>query len=544
MMKMIAQNKAISFDGVHESIFHVLKNGKDKDTRKRATILKDLFRPEVLNSEYMENALTGRLIPLNKVFPETPTIDQYRPIVALSPVAKILEARIAVKLKYYVKRYCTHSQTGFVQGCGTFINIQRIIKWCNENNKKGNRGILLFIDLRKAYDSVPLGTLFRMLEETRALSKSEIQYLQAWYTRMKVGVLTGRNPTFFKCDKGVLQGSMISPLLFNIFFDSLLSRLHREGIGINNQFAYADDLAIGIEESIIKLNKVIDCIEKWSEDMKIQVNKSKSGIMQLGATVRSKRVFQPREIYNQYRGYPLLDSYKYLGVHLDYRVNLKDHINKIVEKTDKLKRNLRILGKTNFKVKTWILLWKAYILPHFAYSAIAAKSSKFKGPLRTLTQKMRANLKKFMGLKASTQNELLTKLTGFDFDNFSDRMEKLAEYRWDRRCGGNMMAPIFENCTKTKIYSKCVLNHLNWDIIQCWNMVYSKCKTSNGLKSWRHLKECHGVSNKLITSLSPMVVMNIDYRRKLKNRNLPELACELRRLMENESNCARSAASA
>ncbi len=63
------------------------------------------------------------------------------------------------------------------------------------------------------------------------------------------------------------------PLLFNIFFDSLLSRLHREGIGVDNQFAYADDLEIGLKESITKLNKAIDCIEKWSEDMKIQVNK-------------------------------------------------------------------------------------------------------------------------------------------------------------------------------------------------------------------------------------------------------------------------------
>ena len=149
-----------------------------------------------------------------------------------------------------------------------------------------------------------------------------------------------------------------------------------------------------------------------------------------------------------------------------------------------------------------------------------------------------------MGLKASTQNELLTKLTGFDFENFSDRMEKLAEYRWNRRCGRNMMAPIFEENEKMKLYAKCVLNHLNWDIVQCWNMVYSKCKASKGSKSWRHLKDCHGVSNKLITSLSPMVVMNTDYRRKLKNRNLPELACELRRLMEDESNCAQSAASA
>ena len=249
--------------------------------------------------------------------------------------------------------------------------------------------------------------------------------------------------------------------------------------------------------------------------MKILVNKGKSGIMQLGSTIRSVRPFKPLEIFKEYRGYPLLNSYKYLGIHLDYKANLHEHIDKIVEKTDKLKRNLRILGKSNFKVKTWMLLWKAYILPHFAYSAIAAKSTKALGPLRKLTLKMRKNLKSFMGLKVTTSTELLTKLTGFDFDNFSERMEKLAEYRWNRRCGGNMMAPIFEENSKMKIHAKCVLNHLNWDIVQCWNMLYSKCKTSKELKSWRHLKEYHGVSNKLITSLSPMVVMNTEYIHKL-----------------------------
>ncbi len=341
MMSMIAQNKAISFDGVHESIFHVLKNGKDKDTADRAELLKDIFKPEVLNSSYMEHALTGRLIPLNKVFPNTPTIDQYRPIVALSPMAKILEARIAVKLKRYVKRFCTHSQTGFVQGCGTFINLHRIMKWCNLN--KTPRGILLFIDLRKAYDSVPLGTLFKMMRTNKALSDDELQYLQACYTRMRVGVLTNKGPTFFKCTKGVLQGSMISPLLFNIFFDSLLSRLHSEGLRITQQFAYADDLALGLNDKV-QLDKAIDCIEKWSTDMKIQINKAKSGIVQLGAQERSKREFKPNEQNPDYRGYPKLDSYKYLGIHLDYKVNLEPHRKQLVEKTDRLtKKYIQIL---------------------------------------------------------------------------------------------------------------------------------------------------------------------------------------------------------
>ncbi len=186
------------------------------------------------------------------------------------------------------------------------------------------------------------------------------------------------------------------------------------------------------------------------------------------------------------------------------------------------------------------MLWKAYVLPHFAYSAIAAKSAKAATPMKNLEKNVRMNFKKFMGLKKSTSNTLLTQLTGFSFEDFSDKMQKLADFRWNRRCGRRAPPPIFKETAQLKKLSKCATKHINWDIIQCWNMLYGKCKASKELKSWRHLKECHGISNRLIKSLSPMTVMNRDFRRKVKNLNLTELACKLRGLMEDQSNCTNN----
>ena len=84
---------------------------------------------------------------------------------------------------------------------------------------------------------------------------------------------------------------------------------------------------------------------------------------------------------------------------------------------------------------------------------------------------VRKNFKEFTGLKKTTSNELLIKLTGFDFEDFSEKMSKLAEYRWERRCGKETLEPIFEENTEMKNYVKYITNHLNWDVICCWNLL-------------------------------------------------------------------------
>ena len=56
--------------------------------------------------------------------------------------------------------------------------------------------------------------------------------------------------------RGVIQGGIISPKLFNIFYDSLIDRLDKLGIFI---MAYADDIVIGII-GITLIKKVIKVI--------------------------------------------------------------------------------------------------------------------------------------------------------------------------------------------------------------------------------------------------------------------------------------------
>ena len=86
---------------------------------------------------------------------------------------------------------------------------------------------------------------------------------------------------FFKqVNNGVLQGSLISPMLFNLYINDLIKELNQNSYEI---LAYADDLCI-LCEGINQLLNVLNKIEKWSILNGINVNKKKSGIMILKGT--------------------------------------------------------------------------------------------------------------------------------------------------------------------------------------------------------------------------------------------------------------------
>jgi len=76
--------------------------------------------------------------------------------------------------------------------------------------------------------------------------------------------------------RGVAQGSMISPALFNIYVEPLLHHISQLVIDeIADIFAYADDILI-IADSIEKCSKIIEEIQKWSQKNGLLLNKKKT----------------------------------------------------------------------------------------------------------------------------------------------------------------------------------------------------------------------------------------------------------------------------
>ena len=92
----------------------------------------------------------------------------------------------------------------------------------------------------------------------------------------------------------------------------------RELNEIGFTLAFADDIVI-LCEGELRLHKVLQIIKCWSIRNGIEINKKKSAIM----TIRvDKRTVMNK--MSHINNYPLLNSYKYLGVHIDDALQFKD----------------------------------------------------------------------------------------------------------------------------------------------------------------------------------------------------------------------------
>ena len=81
---------------------------------------------------------------------------------------------------------------------------------------------LAFVDLSKAYDSIPRDTLWRVLHAYEVDEKL-VQLLQDLHTGTRAAVkLAGGLSEWFDIKNGVRQGCVIAPLLFNVFFDCVV----------------------------------------------------------------------------------------------------------------------------------------------------------------------------------------------------------------------------------------------------------------------------------------------------------------------------------
>ena len=132
LVKQLSRNKATCEDFIDDStLFNAIETN---DHIARA--FTKLWSSDTMNSSLIKIHLTGRLIPLNKVHPKIPTPDEMRPIVALSPIMKLLEIRFKEKLDKYMNERMARCQSGFIKGCGTHINIVRVLERSLEYKKK------------------------------------------------------------------------------------------------------------------------------------------------------------------------------------------------------------------------------------------------------------------------------------------------------------------------------------------------------------------------------------------------------------------------
>ena len=189
-------------------------------------------------------------------------------------------------LQQYVNHELPNVQAGFRNGRGTrdqIANICWIIKKATEFQKNI---YFCFIDYTKAFDCVDHNKLWKTLKEM-GIPDHLTCLLRNLYTGQEATVRTGHGTTdWFQIGKGVCQGCILSPCLFNLYAEYIMRNagLNEAQTGIKiagrntDNLRYADDTTV-IAESEEELKSLLMKVKEESEEVVLKVNIQKTKIM-------------------------------------------------------------------------------------------------------------------------------------------------------------------------------------------------------------------------------------------------------------------------
>jgi hypothetical protein len=307
--------------------------------------------------------------PVHKSGDET-IMSNYRPISVLPSISKILEKLINTRLLNYLSKHglLSPTQYGFRRGKCTEDAILALTSLITGNVDSGNRCLAVFLDLKKAFDTVSVTILLQKLEmigiRGTALSLFT-DYLSGRRQRVKIAGFTSSDKIV---NYGVPQGSVLGPTLFLIYINSLSNMIMEGG----HVFSYADDTVLvfsgktwdvvktfteaGLLKvanwldmnlltlNALKTNYICFCIDDRTQpptDFEIKIHKCMSIIGSACSCTKIDKV----------------KNTKYLGIMLDQRLSWHAHIELIMSRTRKLIWVFKILRH----VATVHLLKQIYI---------------------------------------------------------------------------------------------------------------------------------------------------------------------------------------
>ena len=177
-------------------------------------------------------------------------------------------------------------QAGFRKGRGTRDQITNI-RWIIEKATEFQKGIYFcFIDSAKAFDCVDHNKLWKILKEM-GIPDHQTCLLRNLYAGHEAAVRTGHGTTdWFQTGKGVHQGCILSPCLFNFYAEYIMRNTGLEetqaGIKIArrniNNLRYADDTTL-MAESEEELKSLLMKVKEETEKVGLKLNIQKTKIL-------------------------------------------------------------------------------------------------------------------------------------------------------------------------------------------------------------------------------------------------------------------------
>ena len=303
---------------------------------------------------------------ITPIFKKDDLLDKanYRPVSILPLISKVYERLIYNQLSEYSESFLSHILCGFTKAHSTQHALFKLLQsWQKELDNGGFVGTIL-MDLSKAYDCIQHELLIAKLK-CYGIGNGSLRLLLDYLTNRKQRTKIGSSFSSW-CDinTGVPQGSILGPLLFNIFINDLFFSITKSEVcnlaDDNTLYSCNKNLEHVFSNLKYDLRNVLD----WFKINSMKANPGKFQFMVLGV-----KNIAPFNLNVNGKIIPSSNEVKLLGITIDNQLKFKKHIEELCKKSSyKLHALRRIRGYLTVE-KARILAY-AFIDSQFNYAPL------------------------------------------------------------------------------------------------------------------------------------------------------------------------------
>jgi hypothetical protein len=251
----------------------------------------------------------------------------------MSFILKILEKLIDRHIRggVLVEKPLHQYQYAYRAGMSTETALFQVVQRLEKSLEHKEIALGAFLDIDGAFDNTSFKTIITATKE-HGLEETCCRWIKFMLdSRLVHTSLMGSSITA-KVTRGCPQGEVLSPLLWNLVVDRLLTLTNDLGF---STFGYAGDIVIIVQGKFAHtvreiMQKALNVVMKWAVKEALNISTHKTAMVPF--TNRKKiEGLGPLKLHG--KDLKMLDEIRYLGVTLDSRLNWNQHLQKIIRKT-------------------------------------------------------------------------------------------------------------------------------------------------------------------------------------------------------------------
>ena len=299
--------------------------------------------------------------------------DNYRAVAVSSTLGKLFSTILLNRILKIKSDICPDpiNQLGFSKGAQTCDHILTLSTIASKYRKLKQPVYAVFVDFRKAFDSVCREALFHKLAN-QGISGKVFNTLKHMYTNSTGQIkISGHLSNKFNISKGTEQGHPLSPDFFKMYINDLSPLLEHENCPklinqIVSHLLWADDLIL-LALDPITIQKQLDSLDHFCKEWGVDINMTKTKLI----------VFNPNPNHAvptslKICGKPVaqVESYCYLGIEIHKSGKYTLARNELTKKAVRSLYSLKsTVNKTRISFRSLTTLFDSLVKPIALYGA-------------------------------------------------------------------------------------------------------------------------------------------------------------------------------